>query len=73
MRGELSKKFGMWLFPLFDCGTELAKRRCRSRRTTKRDGGSDEDATRSADQRKQMDGGNPQKVDGSHMGRTELK
>ena len=43
-------------------GTELAKRK-RGRRTTEKDGGSDEDATGSADQRIQMYGGDPTKVE----------
>ena len=45
------------------CGEELAKRQYCSRRTTKKNGGSDEDATRIADQRKQVDGGNTKKVE----------
>ena len=48
---------------LSDHGTELVERECRSRRTTQEDGGSDEDATRSADQREQMDAGNLKKVE----------
>ena len=55
-------KFGRWLF-LLDYGTELARRQCHSRRTTKKDGGNDENATRSADQRKQLDGGSLKKVE----------
>ena len=41
---------------LSDFGSELAKRQCYSRRTIKKNGGSDEDATRSADQWKQING-----------------
>ena len=56
-----------------DFGAEQAKNQCCSRRTTKKNGGCDEDATRSADQRKQMDGGSfsYQKGGSSQKGRTE--
>ena len=57
----------MALSPL-DYETELAERQCGSRRTTKKDGGSDEDAKRSADPRKQMDGGCPKKVEAAKRG-----
>ena len=59
-RSKARKTLEVWEVALspFDSGAELANRQCCSRRTTKKNGGSDEDATRSADQRKQMDGGN---------------
>ena len=60
-RGKPCEVWAVALCPS-DYGAELAERQCCSR-TTKKNGGSDEDATRSADQRKQVDGGNTKKVE----------
>ena len=46
----------------FATGAEFAKCQCCSRRTTKKNGIGDENATRSADQRKQFEGEGTQKV-----------
>ena len=56
------------LFPS-DSGAELAKCQCCSRRTTKKLGGSGENATRSADQRKQLERENPSKMEAAQRGR----
>ena len=60
------------LFPS-DSGAELAKCQCCNTRTTKKNGGSNENATRSADQRKQLEGEKPPKDGSSQKGKTELK
>ena len=57
------------ILSLPDHGTELAKRQRSSRRTTKKNRCSDEDVRRSAEQREQMDGVNPEKVDAAERGR----
>ena len=49
-------------------GTGLAKCQCGSGKVTKTNGGSVQDATRSADQRKQMDGDNSNKVEAATRG-----
>ena len=59
---NLGEIWELALSPL-DSGEDLAKCQCCSRRTTKKNGGSAEIATRSAEQKKQMDGGNTQKVE----------
>ena len=48
---------------LFDSGAELAERQCCSRRPQRRTEEPDEDAAGSADQRRQMGGENPVKVE----------
>ena len=47
----------------------MAQSQCCSTRTTKKNGGSEENATKSTDQRKQMEGENTQKVEAAKMGR----
>ena len=53
----------------FDSGAELVKRQCWSRRTTKKNRGSDKHAVKRAGQRKQLNGGNPRKVEAAKRGR----
>ena len=66
-------EFGEVALSPLDSGAELAKCQCCSRRTTKKNGGSDEDATRSADLRKQEVGESPQKVEVAKSDDRELK
>ena len=69
---QILEKFAKWRFLFLISGAELAKRQSCSRRTTKKNGGSNENGTRSADQRKQMDGGSTKKGGSSQKTRTEL-
>ena len=63
--------FGKWLFLLLNLGQHWLWSQCGSRRTTKKDGRGDEDAARSADQREQMDRGNPTKVEAAKRRRQD--